>query len=174
MLYYFVQIAFQLNTFCGIDGLTTYDVEYSGINTTSSETCRNTLKTYFTHWEDQTQSMTRLITFLLGFYVTMITKRWWDQVNSEDLQSIDLLLQVSKIPDADHLSLSIGGFIIADPKTKDAGHHLKKAVIRYALLSWTMCLSRVSGPLRKQFPTTQQYIDKKLMTLEEANALKVS
>ena len=82
MLYYFVQIAFQLNAFCGIDGLTTYDVEYGGINTTSTETCRDTLKTYFTHWEDQTQSMTRLITFLLGFYVTMITKRWWDQVNS--------------------------------------------------------------------------------------------
>ena len=83
-----------------------------------------------------------------------------------------LLLQVSKIPDADHLSLSIGGFIIADPKTRDAGHHLKKTVLRYALLSWTMCLSRVSGPLRKQFETTLQYIDKKL--LEESQALKVS
>jgi hypothetical protein len=36
-----------------------------------------------------------------------------------------------------------------------------------------MCLSRISGPLRKQFLTEEHYIDKKLLTKEEADALKV-
>ena len=88
-----------------------------------------------------------------------------------------IFLQVSKLPDADNLALVLGGLVWATkdpgPTSPEAALHFKKTLIRYALLSWTMCLSRISTPLRNQFPTAQHYIDKHLMTRKEAHALKV-
>ena len=88
-----------------------------------------------------------------------------------------LLLQVSKLPDTDHLSLVLGGLVWAQPEpgptSAEAALHFKKTVIRYALLSWTMCLSRISSPLRNKFPTAEHYMDKHLLTRREADALKV-
>ena len=148
-------------------------------NSTSLEICRNRVKLYFTHWDDHEKTMTRLITFLLGFYVSMIGKRWWEQVikKASILHNLLILLQVSKLPDTDNLSLVLGGLVWAQPEpgptSAVAALHFKKTVIRYALLSWTMCLSRISTPLRIQFPTAEHYMDKNLMTRREADALKV-
>ena len=31
------------------------------------------------HWETFQTSITRLVTFFMGFYVSVTAKRWWDQ-----------------------------------------------------------------------------------------------
>ena len=54
--------------------------------------CRNRVKLYFRFWDEHEQTMTRIITFLLGFYVSMIGKRWWDQVNN--IQSVILFQSI--------------------------------------------------------------------------------
>ena len=90
VLYYTIQILYQLDLFCVMDdhdddGSDEIDSGEDDLlretsNSTSREICRNRAKLYFTHWDDHEQTMTRLITFLLGFYVSMIGKRWWEQV----------------------------------------------------------------------------------------------
>ena len=123
--------------------------------------------------------MTRIITFLLGFYVSMIGKRWWDQVLNiwSEILFEASFSQVSKLPDVDNLCLVLGGLVWAQPEhgptSPEAALHFKKTIIRYALLSWTMCLARISSPFREQFDTVQDYFEKHLLTKREADALKV-
>ena len=49
---------------------------------------------------------------------------------------------------------------------------LKKTVIRYVLLSWTMCLGKISSRLKKKMKNVEDYIDKGLLTRTEASLLK--
>ena len=78
----------------------------------------------------------------------------------------------------ENILLILGGLVWTDPgvgsTSPEAGLHFKKTIIRYALLSWTMCLSRVSSPLRDVFLTDEDYIRKGLLTRREAYELKVS
>ena len=81
-------------------------------------------------------------------------------------------IQVCKLPDADNICLILGGLVWTDSKQEEA-LRFKKTIVRYALLSWTMCLSQVSSPLRNDFLTDDKFIEKGLLTTEEASALKV-
>jgi len=121
-------------------------------------------KTYFELWANNESTMTKLITFLLGFYVAMIAKRWWDQIG--------------KLPDAVNFCLVLGGLVWSKdkpgPTSAQASLQFKKTVIRYLLLSWTMCLSGISTPLKEKFATVDHYIEKKLITKIEADALKMT
>ena len=55
-----------------------------------------------------------------------------------------------------------------------AALHLKKKLARYCLLSWTLCMASISKPLNDKFNTAQQFLEKKLLTQSELNALKVT
>ena len=107
--------------------------------------------------------MTRLVTFFMGFYVSMIARRWWDQV--------------SKLPDAEVICLALGGLVWTKEESKtasrQAGLHFKKTIARYALLSWSMCLAKVSSRLKTKLTTAKDYIEKGLLTENEALILKV-
>jgi hypothetical protein len=141
--------------------------------------CRNRVKLYFIFWDEHESTMTRIITFLLGFYVSMIGKRWWDQVYNIQSEILfhSTFSQVSKLPDVDNLCLVLGGLVWAQPEpgptSPEAALHFKKTIIRYALLSWTMCLARISSPFQDQFHSVQDYFEKHLLTNREADALKV-
>ena len=50
-------------------------------------------------------------------------------------------------------------------------NQLKKTITRYHLLSWTMCLSRMSTALHKIFPNEVNYYNKGLLTEREFNSL---
>ena len=44
-------------------------------------------------WKEQHSQLTRIITFLLGFYVSTIMRHWWDQlVNLPDIVDTALAL----------------------------------------------------------------------------------
>ena len=57
--------------------------------------------------------------------------------------------------------------------SRQAGLHFKKTITRYVLLSWTMCLAKVSNRLKSKMRTAKDYIDKGLLTENEATILKV-
>ena len=82
LFYYLIQCLFQFDIVCAA----TVDVEYLNEHSraTQIEICRSRLRTYFTLGDQHEQTMTRIITFLLGFYVSMIGKRWWEQVRNKD------------------------------------------------------------------------------------------
>eukprot|EP00092_Neocalanus_flemingeri_P011927 GFUD01012859.1.p1 GENE.GFUD01012859.1~~GFUD01012859.1.p1 ORF type:complete len:435 (-),score=93.53 GFUD01012859.1:908-2068(-) len=164
-LYYIVQIGYQLDLLCTT--LEKNQTTSSKPPTTTTATlehehdvCVKRTKDYFKNWAAHFSTMTRLLTFLLGFYVSTICKRWWDQV--------------SKLPDADNLGLVLGGLVWAQSEAEaDAARDFKKTILRYTHLSWTMCLARISTPLSNKFSSAQEYIDKKLLTKSEAEALKI-
>ena len=53
------------------------------MNSSTPDTCTKRVMSYFAKWDENEKIMTRIITFLLGFYVSAIAKRWWDQVFKE-------------------------------------------------------------------------------------------
>ena len=72
--------------------------------------------------------------------------------------------------------MALGGLVWPKQGSKGASIDdalaLKKTVIRYVLLSWTMCLSKISSRLKKKMKNVENYIDKGLLTRTEASLLK--
>ena len=68
-----VQVGYQSDWFCSEEnGLT--------LNMTAHERCIKRVQRYFAHWDSNEATMTQILTFLLGFYVSTIARRWWEQV----------------------------------------------------------------------------------------------
>ena len=59
-------------------------------------------------------------------------------------------------------------------KNPEAELELKKKVLRYLHLSWTLAMSRVSSELYNIFPSEAAYQEKKLATKEEVEEMQVS
>ena len=41
--------------------------------------CWDWIEMMIIHWETFQTTITRLVTFFMGFYVSVTAKRWWDQ-----------------------------------------------------------------------------------------------
>ena len=87
-------------------------------------------------------------------------------------------MQVSKLPDIEVICLVLGGLVWPKEGSSDTSREaaliFKKKIARYALLSWTMCLSRVSFKrLGREMRTAEDFIEKGLLTKAEATILKV-
>ena len=67
------------------------------------------------------------MTFVLGFYVSLIVKRWWDQYNL--------------LPWPDSLAIFIAGLING---IDERGRLMRRNIMRYVLLSYVITLRRVS------------------------------
>ena len=113
---------------------------------------------------------TRYLTFILGFYVGQMIKRWWDQVKS--------------LPNIDNITNCMAGFIQLEfhdkevdeegnEKVREAALDLRKKIARYCLLSWTLCLSSLSRPLGSKFNDEEPYLQKGLITDSEMKIIKV-
>uniref|UniRef100_A0A8C8TNB7 Bestrophin n=1 Tax=Peromyscus maniculatus bairdii TaxID=230844 RepID=A0A8C8TNB7_PERMB len=76
------------------------------------------------------------ISFVLGFYVTLVVTRWWNQYES--------------LPWPDRLMSQVSGFV----EGKDEqGRLLRRTLIRYAILGQVLILRSVSTAVFKRFPT---------------------
>merc|ERR1712130_64821 len=127
--------------------------------------CYKDIKVKFEEWNQKSKLIIRIITFLLGFYVSTIFKQYVRKINT--------------IPDAENPVLEIGG--LANEKTEDAFKEelvspvgvteWKRTLARYCLLSWTTCYNTISQPLASKLGTGDQLIEKGLLTKEELAAL---
>ena len=130
--------------------------------------CYKYIKVKFDEWGKKSKLIIRIITFLLGFYVSTIFKQYRRKITT--------------IPDAENPVLEIGG--LAKEKTEDAFKgelvspvgvtEWKRTLARYCLLSWTMCFNTISQPLSSKLGTGDQLIEKGLITKEELAALMVN
>jgi len=103
----------------------------------------------------QEKIATRYLTFVLGFYVGTIIKRWWDQVSSQ--------------PAIDPIISAVVGFVKCKEKGQEKNAlELRKKILRYCLLSWTMALSIVSPHLREKLKDSDYdyYIEKGLLDVK--------
>ena len=123
-------------------------------------------KEKFNRWISMEKDFTKVLTFFIGFIVSLSAKTWFEQVRM--------------VPKLDQILVQINNFLWVDP-TKDAGDvkikgdvtakQLRTTIIRYFLLSWTMCLSRMCVRLDDRFHDEHALNKKKLMLKCEFDAL---
>ncbi|XP_051993442.1 bestrophin-2-like [Xyrauchen texanus] len=90
------------------------------------------------------------MSFVLGFYVTLIVNRWWNQYTS--------------IPLPDHIMCTLSGGLQGGD---ERGRLLRRTLMRYASLSAILILRSVSTAVFKRFPTMDHVVEAGFMTREE-------
>lgn len=90
------------------------------------------------------------LSFVLGFYVTLVVNRWWSQYTS--------------IPLPDQLMCVISACVHG---VDQSGRLLRRTLIRYANLASVLVLRSVSTRVLKRFPTMEHVVDAGFMSQEE-------
>ena len=80
-------------------------------------------------------------TFLLGFYVSLVVSRWWSQYCS--------------LPWPDTIATFLRAVKVKEGREEEA-RMTRRTIMRYCLLSFLLCVRRLSTKLRKQFPTMRE------------------
>ncbi|KAF5278965.1 hypothetical protein FQA39_LY05643 [Lamprigera yunnana] len=96
------------------------------------------------------QSETIPMSFVLGFYVSLVVSRWWDQYKA--------------LPWPDTLALFLNAGI---PGGDERQRLMRRNIVRYAILAYVITLQRVSLRVKKRFPTYQHVVDSGLMLENE-------
>ena len=90
------------------------------------------------------------LTFVLGFYVSLIVKRWWKQY--------------SLLPWPDSMAMYTAGFLTGKEERQRL---MRRNIIRYVLLSYCMAMRAVSFRVKKRFPDLEHLVDAGLMREDE-------
>ncbi|XP_063802166.1 bestrophin-1 [Pseudophryne corroboree] len=90
------------------------------------------------------------ISFVLGFYVTLVVSRWWAQYES--------------IPWLDRLMCLVSSNVHG---TDERGRILRRTLMRYASLCGVLILRSISTAVYKRFPTLQHVVNAGFMTPAE-------
>ncbi|XP_077528880.1 bestrophin-4-like [Haemaphysalis longicornis] len=86
------------------------------------------------------------VSFVLGFYVSVVVKRWWDCFSS--------------IPWPDSLAFFVSTFLHGQD---ERGRLMRRTIMRYANLSSIITLRCISPPVKKRFPTLEHLVDAGLL-----------
>lgn len=89
--------------------------------------------------------------FVLGFYVSLIVKRWWDQYEL--------------LPWPDSFGMTLCGLFKVN--NDDRGRMLRRNMMRYIILSYCIALRTVSFRLKKRFPTLEHLVHAGIMREDE-------
>ena len=91
------------------------------------------------------------LTFMLGFYVSLIVSRWWKQYNL--------------LPWPDSFGMLVSG--LYNPGTGEKGRMMRRNIMRYIILSYCIALRTVSFRLKKRFPTLDHLVHAGIMREDE-------
>jgi len=95
------------------------------------------------------------ITFLLGFYVSLVVKRWWEQYYL--------------LPWPDTIAIYLKGLVVGAPGEKRVmARMVRRTVIRYCLLAYILCIRQLSVRLKKRFPTMYELVKTGIVRSDEA------
>ncbi|CAH1799645.1 unnamed protein product [Owenia fusiformis] len=81
------------------------------------------------------------ISFVLGFYVSIVVTRWWNQYMN--------------IPWPDRLMINIGTMVHGCDET---GRIIRRTLVRYLHMSLVMIMQSVSTTVKKRFPTVDHLV----------------
>ncbi|XP_053572006.1 bestrophin-2 [Bombina bombina] len=90
------------------------------------------------------------VSFVLGFYVTLVVNRWWNQYLC--------------IPFPDRVMCAISGTVHG---TDETGRLYRRTLMRYCSLSGLLILRSVSTAVFKRFPTIDHVVEAGFMTRNE-------
>lgn len=91
------------------------------------------------------------LSFVLGFYVTIVVQRWWDQYMSLPWPDSTAVLLTSTIHGNTERAIE-----------------LRTTIIRYVNLAFVYTMSHICPPVKKQFLSLQHFIDAELLTPSES------
>ena len=95
------------------------------------------------------------LTFLIGFYVSSVVSRWWDQFMT--------------LPRPDKFALLLVNFI---PGQEDFHKNLRRTIIRYVNVSTVLVYRLVAGKVMRRFPDYDALVEAKLLLPHEAVRLR--
>uniref|UniRef100_U5ETV9 Putative conserved plasma membrane protein n=1 Tax=Corethrella appendiculata TaxID=1370023 RepID=U5ETV9_9DIPT len=96
------------------------------------------------------------MSFVLGFYVSLVVKRWWEQYRL--------------LPWPDTLALFISAAI---PGNDETGRLMRRNIMRYMILSYVITLQRISLRVKKRFPQWSHLVDAGLMLESERKIFEI-
>ena len=144
-------------------GTTTINPDMTHLALSGNRLCS---KSYLQHWISIERDFTKILTFFIGFFVSMSVNNWYSQVRL--------------VPHMDQILIQINNFVWIDPKKiidevkikEDMTvKQLRNTIVRYFILSWTICLSRMSVRLNEEFTDELALNRKRLMLKEEFDIL---
>uniref|UniRef100_A0A8C5N9M4 Bestrophin homolog n=1 Tax=Gouania willdenowi TaxID=441366 RepID=A0A8C5N9M4_GOUWI len=95
------------------------------------------------------------VSFVLGFYVTLVVSRWWGQFEN--------------VPWPDRLAALVGGHVRGADET---ARLTRRTLMRYANLSGLLIYRSVSTAVYKRFPTMEHLVQAGLITSAELRHLE--
>ncbi|KAG1672103.1 Bestrophin-2 [Nymphon striatum] len=95
------------------------------------------------------------LSFVLGFYVTFVAARWWNQFLA--------------IPWPDRLMHAVALHIGA---SDDTSRMMRRTLMRYANLTLVLVLRSISMAVKKRFPTKEHLIEAGYMTKSEVDMIR--
>lgn len=97
------------------------------------------------------------VTFLTGFYVAEVVKRYWDQFMT--------------LPFPDQIALKLVTYV---PGKDSFRRNLRRTVMRYVNLSTVLVFRLVSAKVQARFPDYQSLVNAKLMLPKEVERMMKS
>ena len=99
-------------------------------------------KVYFTQqkikheikqWLQIHKMYTKVITFVLGFYMSTMMGRWWSQI--------------SKLPDITQVAMKLNALVCPNNSAEtERAEEMKRRILRYCMLSYYLLMIEVNGP----------------------------
>jgi len=112
------------------------------------------------NWKDDHKNMVKVLGFLLGFYTATVMKRWWSQI--------------SHMPMITDVTMVLNGIVLPGEKGPYSAMKLKRKLLRYCLLSWTLLMSKISPILKAKYANDadpNELLAKGLITPQEVKIL---
>ncbi|XP_013134730.1 PREDICTED: bestrophin-1 isoform X2 [Papilio polytes] len=94
------------------------------------------------------------LSFVLGFYVTVVMNRWWNQYTT--------------IPWPDSIAVFVSATIHGQD---ERGRLMRRTIVRYVCLCLTMVLTMISPRVKKRFPTLNNLVEAGLLLDNEKTIL---
>jgi len=98
------------------------------------------------------------LTFMLGFYVSLVVNRWWKQYQL--------------LPWPDSFSILVTALYDTEKAGATTSRILRRTIIRYITLSYCIALRTVSWRLKKRFPSLEHLVHSGIMRDDELSMFR--
>lgn len=119
-----------------------------------SEDQQDDFKRIVKHFEENSKILSTPLTFILGLYIGLVVKRWWDQYTSlpwpDDL-ALHLRACITAREEKDGTDVGIGGV-----SKVERALMFRRTIIRYCLVSYILAIRRQSSRFRERFQKIDQ------------------
>jgi len=121
------------------------------------QTCQRWAVRWFDWWNKKMKDMLKVITFLVGFYVSTIATRWWEQIK--------------EIPTPARINIQLAN--VVKKMSDEQALSFKKKIMRYVHLSWTLVMTQRNKNLFRLYSEKKELKAKGLLTEDEVKNLEL-